>query len=155
MKKIPIVIAVLFVLMAFTTTALAVNPATQHGQATGGGSIISRCDLTKLAKFSFTAADTKGVIKGNVEYKDPPCNIVLKGDVTGFLCTPSNEVELTGPATVNGQSGYMYVFLIENNGAPGKNDFVSMEIFNSSGASVYDNEGFLLNGNLKVVCPTS
>jgi hypothetical protein len=155
MKKIPIVIAVLFVLIAFTTTALAVNPAVQKGQATGGGSIISRCDLTKLAKFSFTAADTKGVIKGDVEYKDLPCGIVLKGSVTGFLPTPPNEVELTGPATVNGQSGYMYVFLIEDNGAPGKRDLVSMEIFNSNGDSIYDNEGFLLNGNLKVVAPTA
>ncbi len=155
MRKITIVLMVLLVLLAFTAPALSVNPATQQGQASGGGSIISRCDLTKLAKFSFTSAVTKGVIKGSVDFKDLPCNIVLKGSVTGFLCTPPNQVELTGPATVNGQSGYMYVLLIENNGAPGKNDFISMEIFNSTGVSVYDNVGFLLNGNLKVVCPTA
>ncbi len=155
MRKITIVLMVLLVLLAFTAPALAVNPATQQGQATGGGSIISRCDLTELARFSFTSAVTKGVIKGSVEYKDLPCNIVLKGSVTGLLCTPPNEVELTGPATVNGQSGFLYVFLIEDNGAPGKRDFVSMEIFDSQGNSVYFNSGFLLNGNLKVVCPTA
>ena len=119
----------------------------QPGKVTAGGA-----QLDKKTNFGFNVKSDDKKIKGEMEYQDKTANINLHSiKMTSLSIAPSKiNAVFTGTGTINHVSGYTFEVYVEDNGEPGKTDYFSIKIKDSSGTITYTKAGILTKGNIQI-----
>lgn len=115
-------------------------PADTDHFATGSGRLDSP---TEFATFNFTARDGEG----QFEYNDYGIDLNAHSDsVTSFEVLDANCARFSGPAIINGQSGYSYTIEACDYSDPGSGiDSFTIDLSNG-----YHNSGILTDGNIQL-----
>jgi serine protease AprX len=119
------------------------------GSAKGGGSVLVG---GVKAKFGVSAAYNAGATTpgGSLVFDDRAGTAVSAGVVDTFRLSGSTAV-LTGPASLNGTSGYRYEVTVTDNGDPGRNDTFKIVLSKPGSLTYsYSASGTLAGGNIQV-----
>jgi len=129
----------------FTVT---INLAGTPGKVTTGGAQLEKGD-----NFGFNIQSDDGqTFKGQLQYNNRVDDITLHSEeITLFSVSLSGiKAVFDGTATNNGDSGFTFRIIVEDNGEPGDTDFFSITIRDASDDIVYQNEGLLSRGNIQI-----
>lgn len=95
---------------------------------TGGGWILSKTGAK--ATFGVGGGGKKGQLWGHMNWIDHGTGMHAHWDmITGYTTLAGTRRESRGTCTIDGQSG-TYVLQIEDNGEPGRQDWISLELSN-------------------------
>lgn len=122
--------------------------ASTPGKVTGGQ---ANLDENANAGFNVQSNDTSE-FKGQLQFSDKSEGIKLHSDsMTALSIDPTGtKAVFKGTATVNGEPGYTFKVVVEDNGEPGKNDSFLIVIKDSTDTTIYLRGGNLDKGNIQI-----
>jgi hypothetical protein len=118
------------------------------GKVTGG-----QANLDENANAGFNVQSDNGIdFKGQLQFNDKSEGINLHSDsMTALSVDPTGtKATFKGTATVNGESGYTFKVIVEDNGEPGSNDSFLIVIKDSTDTTIYMRGGNLDKGNIQI-----
>ncbi len=136
------------VVLPCPTCATVVNTV---GKASGGGWYTTNSSVKR--KFGVSAEFNQGAAApgGSVTYNDGSGTVVSSDVVEQFKLTDSKTAVFSGPATVNGTTGYRYEVTVVDNGEPGHADTFKIELSRPGDLTYsYTGTGTLGGGNIQV-----
>jgi hypothetical protein len=116
------------------------------GKVTGGGNV----DMSSgKVTFGFVVQYSDGELtpSGNLTFKDHGANISLKATSFTMLNISGSHAEITGYATVNGESNVAFTLNLEDLGEPGSSDAFMIQIPALNG---YSAGGTITGGNIQI-----
>ncbi|MEW6603212.1 MAG: post-COAP-1 domain-containing protein [Thermoproteota archaeon] len=122
--------------------------ASTPGKVTGG-----QADLDEDANAGFNVQSDNGTdFKGQLQFNDKSEGIKLHSDsMTALSVDPTGtKATFKGTATVNGESGYTFKVIVEDNGEPGTDDSFLIVIKDSTDTTIYMRGGNLDKGNIQI-----
>jgi hypothetical protein len=136
---------------AFSGVAIVHITVSQPGSAgfiTGGGNFLRdghKCTFGFVAKVQGTG------VQGNLEFQDRDAGKDVKSQVMQVVYAGSSiDGYFSGTCTLNGAAGYTFFVQIHDRGEPGRNDDLTIWVFNSSNSIVYTAGGLLSGGNIVI-----
>ena len=130
------------------TVHLTVSQPGSAGFITGGGNFFrdgKKCTLGFVAKVQ------GNVVQGNLEFQDRDANMDVKSQVMQTVYAGSSiDGYFGGTCKVNGVAEYTFFVQIHDRGEPGRNDDLTIWIFNSSNNLVYTAGALLSGGNIVI-----
>ena len=137
--------------LGLTTPCLtcAGAPPNTTGEASGGGWFAPSSGAKR--HFGVGAEYNAGAAMpgGSLTYRDASYDV--RANVVDTFRIDGAKATLTGPATVNGSTGYRYVVTVTDNGEPGRTDVFEIKLTRSGDALwSYTSTGTLGGGNIQV-----
>lgn len=130
------------------TVHITVSQPGSAGFITGGGNFFQ--DGRKCT-FGFVAKVQSNGVQGNLEFQDHDGNMDVKSQVMQAVYAGSSiDGYFTGTCTVNRAAGYTFFVQIHDRGEPGRNDDLTIWIFDSSNNLVYTAGALLSGGNIVI-----
>lgn len=119
------------------------------GFVTGGGWL--EMDGYKRT-FGFVAqVQRTGSIKGSLEYQRHGLGFNVKSCAIDWVYAPNlSEGYFSGWATINGEGSYRFYAAVLDSGEPGRGDYFSLWVYDSSGTLVFADWGYLSGGNIVI-----
>ncbi|MBX7131539.1 MAG: cadherin-like domain-containing protein [Fimbriimonadaceae bacterium] len=126
------------------TVTITVRQPGAQGFITGGGKFFQSGNK---CTFGFVAKVQGNGVQGNLEFQDHGMGLNVKSDSVGWVYAP-NLIDgyFSGTCSVNGTPGYSYFVQIRDRGEPGRNDDLSVWLFDAAGVQVYSSSGTLSGG---------
>jgi hypothetical protein len=130
------------------TVHITVSQPGSGGFITGGGNFLR--DSHKCT-FGFAAKVQGAGAQGNLEFQDRDANKDVKSQVMQVVYA-ANSIDgyFGGTCRVNGAAGYTFFVQIHDRGEPGRNDDLTIWIFDSLNNIVYTAGGLLSGGNIVI-----
>lgn len=132
---------------ATVTVDVAGLPSTP-GKVTGG-----QFNLDNDTSGGFNVQSSDGTaFKGQLQFGDKLEEINLHSEsMTALAVDPSGTTAtFKGTATVNGESGYTFKVIVEDNGEPGTSDSFLIVVKDSTDTTIYAKSGTLSGGNIQI-----
>lgn len=132
---------------ATVTVDVAGLPSTP-GKVTGG-----QFNLDNDTSGGFNVQSSDGAtFKGQLQYSDKLEDINLHSEsMTALAVDPSGTMAtFKGTATVNGESGYTFKVIVEDNGEPGTSDSFLIVVKDLTDTTIYVKSGTLSGGNIQI-----
>jgi len=134
--------------------SLNVVPDTRviYGTLTGGGEIPSPVNPEIKANFGFVAQQKDGgtELSGSLLFKDHAKGMnVHSKSIDTLNLSGTNAATFTGPARVDGASGYTFTAYVEDNGESGGFDRFAITIWDPEGGNYYSADATLESGNIQ------
>jgi hypothetical protein len=131
------------------TVHITVSQPGAQGFITGGGKFFQ--DGRKCT-FGFVAKVLGSGVQGNLEFQDHDAGIDVKSSSVEWVYAP-NQIDgyFSGTCKVNGVSGYTYFVQVHDRGEPGRNDDISVWIFDPFAIPTYTSSGLLSGGGNIVI----
>jgi len=130
------------------TVHITVSQPGSAGFITGGGNFLR--DGHKCT-FGFVAKVQSNGVQGNLEFQDRDANKDIKSQVMQIVYAGSSiDGYFGGTCRVNGAAGYTFFVQIHDRGEPGRNDDLTIWIFDSLNNLVYTAGALLSGGNIVI-----